>query len=317
MSKGKRFEVPVLSPYPEGKSVVDETELLMHPEKWKIIGATEKSPSFYKLGKQNQDAMAFRLAESTDGTAVAAVADGHGSKPHFRSKIGAEMAVQLAISMLPIFLRDNKGIDEKALESKLRNEFFDDFSWSWFSYLQNHLKQNPPDETEKLALGGVSEIALYGTTILMAASTDKFDIFIKLGDGGMASVAPDGKNELIFPIEWREDQGTASLCMEGPEAFLEVKVMPRTLLKNQLLLLFTDGVSGAYIDSMPQDWQELRQKITLIWKRLREKNGLKNFQTFLKLWMQNVAEISRDDCTVVAMWRGKVRRELIDALTVE
>ena len=50
-----------------------------------------------------QDSSAFKVG---NGYAVAVVADGHGSKKHFRSDVGSRFAVEAVLETMEVFFKD-------------------------------------------------------------------------------------------------------------------------------------------------------------------------------------------------------------------
>ena len=56
-----------------------------------------------------QDSSAFKVG---DHYAVAVVADGHGSKKHFRSHLGSKYAVEATIEAIDRFYEDREALEE-------------------------------------------------------------------------------------------------------------------------------------------------------------------------------------------------------------
>src|SRR4051812_28671258 len=71
---------------------------------WEACGATVRGTSHGRSGRPNQDAL-WHAAAGAGGMAwaAAAVADGHGSSPSFRSDRGSRLAVAAAAACLADF----------------------------------------------------------------------------------------------------------------------------------------------------------------------------------------------------------------------
>ena len=74
-----------------------------------VMGASHE-----KTGLVCQDSSAFKIC---DNYAVAVVADGHGSKKHFRSDVGSKAAVEVSIEAIEKFCEN---IDE--FEAKFKED---------------------------------------------------------------------------------------------------------------------------------------------------------------------------------------------------
>ena len=72
-----------------------------------VIGA-----SHIKSGTVCQDSSVFRAYENYG---IAVVADGHGSKKHFRSDKGSEMAVKAALDAVEEFYKNPEAFEESFL----------------------------------------------------------------------------------------------------------------------------------------------------------------------------------------------------------
>ena len=61
-----------------------------------------------------QDSSAFKVS---DHYAIAVVADGHGSKKHFRSHLGSKFAVEAAIEAIDRFYEDREALEANLPEN--------------------------------------------------------------------------------------------------------------------------------------------------------------------------------------------------------
>jgi serine/threonine protein phosphatase PrpC len=199
------------------------------------------------------------VTPGSQGTvAVAVVSDGHGSPRHFRSQIGSSLAVSTASSTLQVFLREsvaNNGqvpfVPEQVheLERKLVSV--------WLSAVHSDLENTPFTEAELTALekedgpAGRAEVEhapelAYGATLLAAAATDKFVLYLQLGDGEILSVSAKGTTVRPLPPDDRLiGNQTTSLCQaDAWKDFRSGWVTGETL--PALVLLSTDGYSNSF-----------------------------------------------------------------------
>lgn len=177
-----------------------------------VIGA-----SHVAAGTVCQD---WSAVKCTDNYCLAIVADGHGSKKHFRSDIGSKAAVHAVCDTIER-LCDNMQLFESAFMknpedviSKIEKKII----LCWNDIVNNYHQAVPvkPEETEKLTEEEFAEIKLesiYGSTLIAAFMTTHFCFGIQLGDGSMVLVNSDGST--VMPIE--DDEScpanlTASLC---------------------------------------------------------------------------------------------------------
>jgi hypothetical protein len=226
---------------------------------WKVAHACVRGSSHRRSGLPNQDAAQCTVTPGPQGTvAVAVVSDGHGSPRHFRSQIGSSLAVSTAASILQVFLREsvaNNGqvpfVPEQVheLERKLVS--------LWLSAVHSDLENTPFTEAELAGLekedgpAGRAEVEnspelAYGATLLAAAATDKFVLYLQLGDGEILSVNAKGTTVRPLPPDDRLiGNQTTSLCQADAwkdfrSGWVTGEAMPA------LVLLSTDGYSNSF-----------------------------------------------------------------------
>ncbi len=110
-----------------------------------VMGASHE-----KTGLVCQDSSAFKVA---DNYAIAVVADGHGSKKHFRSHIGSKYAVESTIEAIDRFYEDADEFEAnfpKNHKMILRN-IEKQIIANWNTKVSKHLEENPvtPEERSK------------------------------------------------------------------------------------------------------------------------------------------------------------------------
>lgn len=177
-----------------------------------VIGA-----SHVAAGTVCQD---WSTVKCNDNYCLAIVADGHGSKKHFRSDIGSKAAVTAVCDTIDK-LCDNMQLFESAfiknpedVISKIEKKII----LCWNDIVNNYHQAVPikQEEMEKFTEEEFEEIKLesiYGSTLIAVFMTTHFCFGIQLGDGSMVLVNSDGST--VMPIE--DDEScpanlTASLC---------------------------------------------------------------------------------------------------------
>ncbi|MCI6582255.1 MAG: PP2C family serine/threonine-protein phosphatase [Oscillospiraceae bacterium] len=156
----------------------------------------------------------------TDSYAVAAVADGHGSKKHFRSDFGSKAGVEVAIKAVDEYCSDPEEFkrkfqdDPEHLIKKIEKYIIK----HWYDCINEHYRNNPvrQEEREKLTdeeLSAIKIESIYGSTLLVSVLTDSFSFGMQLGDGSLVVIKQCG--EAYMPII--DDEScpanlTSSLC---------------------------------------------------------------------------------------------------------
>ncbi|MBF0235654.1 MAG: protein phosphatase 2C domain-containing protein [Desulfamplus sp.] len=218
--------------------------------------------------RPNQDAVfwwprARVYAEPLRQPLIIAIADGHGGPMHFRSKIGAALAVRVAVTVLKKLLSGHGSYPSVALDgNRLQALIPRTIVHKWQRLVEYHHQKHELSSTEKHLLEhelspGMrrrvleNPLLVYGTTLAAAYLTDYCLMYLQIGDGdilsfdrsGCVSRPLDDGKQLLLGGE------THSLCL--PEAWsycrtklyaVEYETMP------VLICLTTDG----YVDSFYQ-----------------------------------------------------------------
>lgn len=178
---------------------------------------------------------------------VLAVADGHGSARYPRSHIGAKIAVEIATKLIDDFLKsqDNLSLIKDATEDWLPRTLVR----NWTEAVADHLKAEPLSQDEYVSVGLADGPVAYGATLLAAAVTERFALYLQLGDGDILTVSDSGvvtrpvsKDERLLGNE------TTSLC--AAEAWRDFRVSFQLLRQSHpaLILLSTDGYPNSFRD---------------------------------------------------------------------
>ena len=211
---------------------------------WQVVGQSVRGASHERNGLPNQDAICWLPASGRGSSVVLTCADGHGSARYSRSHIGAALAVEKAAQLTDEFLRNQNNVDNLSLIKHATEEWLPRaLVRRWTEAVAEHLKTDPlPGDNPD------SSIA-YGATLLVAAVTERFVLYLQLGDGEILSVSESGdvsqpliKDERLFGNE------TTSLC--APEAWRDFRVsfQPLTQSPPALILLSTDGYPNSFRD---------------------------------------------------------------------
>ena len=161
-----------------------------------------KGASHDKSGLVCQDSSSHKV---TDRYAIAVVADGHGSKKHFRSDKGSKFAVEATIEAIDTYFEDydqfvsNFPSNHKMIIKNIQKQAI----FNWNKKVNAHLLDNeaiPPE-------------SYYGSTLIAGIAAKDFTFGIQIGDGSLVAIFDDG--EAIMPMEYNEAAPanvTASMC---------------------------------------------------------------------------------------------------------
>lgn len=205
---------------------------------WRIGGASVRGPAHIRGGKPNQDSIAWLPQGGTGSRIVAAVSDGHGAAPHFRSDVGSAFAVEAASEVLAWDLDDSES-DE--FEGGLVGEI----ARSWRAKVAAHLAAEP------IEAGNGGAYIPYGATLLAAGATEEQLIALQIGDGDLLIGYPDGRIERpLASDEGLIGEQTYSLCLGDAEQRFRLAFFWRSEDKPlpDFLMLSTDGVSKSFRD---------------------------------------------------------------------
>ena len=190
---------------------------------------------------------------------VLLVSDGHGSVEHYRSDIGAGLAIESALEALPHILElfdgvtVSRGVAAASMLSKADDSpvdplfestarmFFTRISALWSGKVLVHVADNPLPEP---SVQGPAHP--YGCTLIGAAVTDRYWFAFQLGDGAVAGVGVDGRTLTPVPGDSRCRHGrTTSMSRHGASDFRYgySTEMPAALM------LCTDGISDCMPDA--------------------------------------------------------------------
>ncbi len=177
-----------------------------------VIGA-----SHVKKNLVCQDSSDFRVA---DEYAVAVVADGHGSKKHFRSNIGSRCAVEATLETIANFYKDSEEFERtfpqnhKLVIKNIEKQVIS----TWNHKISKHLEENPVtvqemSDFEPKEFEAIAPESYYGTTLIAVVAGRGFTFGFQIGDGSLVAIFDDG--EAVMPMEYNESAPaniTSSMC---------------------------------------------------------------------------------------------------------
>jgi serine/threonine protein phosphatase PrpC len=212
------------------------------PNEWQVAGQSVRGAVHERNGLPNQDAIRWLAAAGHGSSIVLAVADGHGSARYSRSHTGARLAVESSTELVQEFLNSqieagNLSLIKDATEEWLPRAIVR----KWVELVLEDLNSDPiGDEPEQ-------SVVAYGTTLLVAAVTEQFALYLQIGDGEILTVSESGevtrpltKDDRLFGNE------TTSLC--APEAWRDFRVSFQSFNQSPpaLILLTTDGYPNSF-----------------------------------------------------------------------
>lgn len=256
---------------------------------WQVAGQTVRGASHERNGLPNQDAICWLPESGRSSSVVLAVADGHGSARYSRSHIGAALAVERSAKLVDEFLANQAKVENLSLIKDAAEEWLPRaLVRNWTEAVGEHLKTDPLSSTE------TEPTVAYGATLLVGAVTERFALYLQLGDGDILTVSERGdvsrpllKDDRLFANE------TTSLC--APEAWRDFRVnfQPLTQSHPALILLSTDGYPNSFRDE--SGFLKVGSDIL----HLVQESGLANVKDHLAEWLSDSTRAgSGDDITL-------------------
>jgi serine/threonine protein phosphatase PrpC len=223
---------------------------LVSKTEWQVVGESVRGATHERNGLPNQDAIHWLPSSGRGSSVVLAVADGHGSARYPRSHTGANIAVNLATKLIDDFLNSQAGANNLSLIKDATEEWLPRMLVrNWTKAVAENLKADPLSPDESTSVGAADESVAYGATLLAAAVTERFALYLQVGDGDILTVSDRG--DVSRPLS-KDDRlignETTSLC--APEAWRDFRVSFQLLRQSHpaLILLSTDGYPNSFRD---------------------------------------------------------------------
>lgn len=242
-----------------------------------------------------QDHSAYEVHEHY---AIAAIADGHGSKKYFRSHLGSEFAVKAALETVQRFYMDPEKFEtnfpdhHKLILKNIEKQII----VNWNARVQQHLQNNPVtrDEMKNFTTKEFKAIqpeSYYGTTLVVAVAGRDFTFGVQIGDGSLVAIFDDG--EPVMPMNYDESAPanmTASMCNTNAVSMFNSFYVA----KKQLLAIYTssDGLFTSF--SNEDDFLEYHLIVT------SQLNHLESFENSVRKNMEKRSHFGTEDDISIA-----------------
>ena len=250
---------------------------------------------------------------------IALVADGHGSRRHFRSERGAQFAVAVAKEAITQFVEmaqgrnmglGDAGPGDKKAEERIR-QLKSNIIYRWREEVLRDLRDRPFTEEERdicaehhIDPNAENDlVAVYGSTLLGAVLTERFWFAIQIGDGACLIITEAGTAETGIAKDALLEFGrTTSLCnldalLSFKHRFGDVPIVGITVA--------SDGVTDSFI---PEKYKDFTMRLL---KRFIDDpaQAERNLQDFLP----KLSELgSNDDVSIAGVFnlsKGKAALE--------
>ena len=237
---------------------------------WHAIITSVRGFSHIRTNLPNQDAIKCLPETGIGNRIILSIADGHGSKKYFRSDVGSQLAVETACEVCRNFLNDYSGKESIEIKNlKFRDIICREIVRKWREKVNVHILNNPftPDEEALIPKkhddqknSGVEKIRYrpsegpeeqsiipYGTTVISVVVTEKFILYLQLGDGDILTVLPDGSVSRPLPKDDRLIANeTTSLCLPVAWDEFRVRYYPADSLFPVMIMVSSDGYSTSF-----------------------------------------------------------------------
>ncbi len=264
---------------------------------WRAVAASCTGAAHESAGTANQDAYAtLTLGEVT----AVAVADGHGDRAHFRSRHGARLAVDLAVSLMTDAVSQTHGA--QALRTALDHQVVPQLLREWRRRVLDHAVNFPfsQDANEgSVGSGDDAVVRTYGTTLIAIVGTPSAVGFAQIGDGDAVAVFADGGIARPLPDDPKLDGiHTTSLSQADAAASMRVTVLDLEARELRLALAVTDGFAAPQLDGVGW-WRQVGEELGA---HLLER-GSDWICDKLPGWLEEPARTGGDDTTMGLLLR--------------
>jgi len=260
----------------------------MSPGRWTALSGTQIGSVHLRDGRPLQDAA--RTWTQGDA-AVAAVADGHGHHDHFRSDVGARIAVEVAVDTLVAALPT---FTDATTAERLLPDVAARTVAAWQDGVRRHVEQEPigPGVT-------VDPLRPYGTTLLAMAVTGDVLVLLQIGDGDTVVVDGAGRASRPLPEDPESDGvNTASLCLPEPLRSLRSAAIDVPSADVVLAFQCTDGFGSSRVDADGW-WRQTGEELV----RFGRERGFGWVAEQLPGWLEEPAQVGGDDTTLAIIGR--------------
>ena len=289
--------------------------------RWRVWSASVRGASHLRSQTPNQDAVAHSLDESNPrGSVILAVADGHGSDRSFRSDIGSQFAVTLAIETCRNFANDIREKTPSQVEELAKQRLPTLLMKQWQSEIGQHWRNNPLTDVECERWPAARDLAsreteatpkeifrVYGSTLLVILADEAYALFLQLGDGDLLVVQDDAEANLSVSRPIARDETlianeTTSLCQLDAAAKFQVRLSVFGERPPALLLACTDGYSNGF--ETPEGFEQVGPDLC----RALRQDGVAAIGEELPAELERVSSLgSGDDVTAGFIFREDIQ----------
>lgn len=208
---------------------------------------TVQGESHIKSGKVCQDWSDFKAHENY---AVAVVADGHGSKKHFRSDVGSKLAVKVTLKTIDNFYHNADEFERSFVKNprKVIKKIQKYIISYWNKEVSWYHRNNPVTDDEKKnftndEFKAIRMESIYGTTLIAVVMGKNFSFGIQIGDGSLVVLEDDCATGM--PIDGDENPAnlTASMCNSNA---IDMFNLFYTFNKPIAMFVSTDGLYTSF-----------------------------------------------------------------------
>ena len=270
-----------------------------------VMGASHE-----RRGIVCQDSSAFEVG---NGYAAVVVADGHGSKKHFRSHLGSKFAVEATIEAIDRFYEDREALEanlptnHKLIIKNIEKQIIS----NWNMKVEKHLAENPVTDEEKSKFTpeefeAIPPESYYGSTLVAGITGDNYTFGVQIGDGSFVAIFEDGR--AVMPMEYNESAPanvTASVCNSNAASMFSSFYAP-----NRKLIAMYGSTDGLYTSfGSEHDFLDYHTIIT---------SQLVNLDTFKEIIKNNLTKRSRfgteDDISLSCIYNENLLKDRIDLI---
>src|SRR2546422_5288869 len=226
---------------------------------WRVRGESVQGAAHASDGLPNQGAISWTPPSGEGTRLILAVSDGHGSAQHFRSAIGAALAVRVATTEMQHLLQSPYDIASlSALRPVLERRVPRRLVRAWQTVVAAHVAERPFTDAEWDRLvdkeGAQARQRVeahpalaYAATLVSVVVRDSDILYVQLGAGDIVTVAATG--EVSRP--WGQDERllakeTTSLCLPHAWQACRVHVQRVSAVDPAVIVLSTDGYAHAF-----------------------------------------------------------------------
>jgi hypothetical protein len=256
--------------------------------RWTVVSGTRIGSVHVRDGRPIQDAV---RTWAGDGGAVVAVADGHGHHDHFRSDVGARIAVDVAVDALVAAL---PSLADPGSAQRVLTEIAAQVVEAWTMQVRQHSADHP------FEVGAPRDpLRPYGTTLLATAVAGDTLATFQIGDGDTVVVDAAGRASRPLPDDPAQDGvSTASLCQPDPLSSLRAAAIDTRRSDVVLAFLCTDGFGASRVNS--DWWQQTGEELV----RFGRQHGFGWVEQQLPGWLEEPAQVGGDDTTLALIGRS-------------